>query len=214
MKKIKQLELGKLNPKPSQTKIDKQIVPIVDPVPAGVLNNPQWEVFAQLVASAHSNTAAYMRTYGVASENVAAAAGSRLRSNKLVSYRIKELQAATAIGRVMDNTYRREMLFEIVDTPIGKVDENNRIAQKWKFSTRIDKESGNVIEDSEIQVPDKLAALRLDAQLAGELEPDASDGMGNGKFAIGPITINMIARLVQGEAVELPKTFEIDSEKV
>ena len=56
---------------------------------------------------------------------------------------------------------RRARLAKIVRTPVGEVDENSPLAQKLKRD-----KDGNVIE---ISMPDKLKALEMDAQFAGEL---------------------------------------------
>lgn len=56
---------------------------------------------------------------------------------------------------------RRDRLAKIVRTPVGEVDEHSPLAQRVKRD-----KDGNVIE---IAMPDKLRALEMDAQFAGEL---------------------------------------------
>jgi hypothetical protein len=69
---------------------------------------------------------------------------------------------------------KREYLASIVRTPIGEVDESSALAQKVKRSTRRDKYGGET-ETEEIELPNKLRAVELDARLAGELEGDHGD---------------------------------------
>lgn len=219
---VKPLELGKPAPKQRRVFGKKPIaqdqpkaLALVEPqypLIAGTLDNPQHELYAQLIASGYSQTAAYQKIYDVETKSAHAASG-RLSASEVIQARVKQLQAATAVGRVMTNIYRREFLFEVVDTPIGTLDKDSRLVQKYKFSTRYEKKSDAVVEDVEVTVPGKLEAIKLDAQLAGELEPDSDDEK-IGKFSIGPITINMIANIVNGKPVKLPPTFDVDAERV
>lgn len=81
---------------------------------------------------------------------------------------VETLSAAVQSGDVKDGSLltmheRRTFLARVVRTPVGKIDENDPLAQKVK---RIPTPYGERVE---IETPGKLEALMDDARLAGEL---------------------------------------------
>jgi hypothetical protein len=129
------------------------------------LDNPRHERWCQLVAtpkrdgSVMTDTEAYQLAYGASLENAKTNAWT-LRDNQGLQARIKELQAPLEVKRVLSMSEKREFLASVVRTPIGNVDETSPLAQSVKYSGDGGKE---------IKMPGKLEALKLDAQLAGEL---------------------------------------------
>lgn len=185
MKKIEPLAIAPLSPPPEMDVVRQESEAEDEPVD-GVLDNPRQELYAQLVSSGYSGYAAYMRVYKCDYDTARSGSG-RLNIKPHISARIKALQGATAAGRVMTNLYRREFLFELINTPISEVGRDSRLVQKYKTS-----ESGE-----ELTLPGKLEAIKLDAQLAGELSPN--DNVDDQKqFPIGPITITLISNIING----------------
>jgi hypothetical protein len=127
--------------------------------------NPRQERFAQLVATGMPGGRAYEEAgYAVKSPDVAESAAARLLTDVRVSAYVNEVRAA-AKAKGEEAAYltleeKRKFLRDVVTTPIGEVDERNRLAQALKVTRG----------GREIKLPDKLRALELDAKLAGELK--------------------------------------------
>ena len=166
------------------------------------------ERFCQLHASGKSAAEAYREVYG--NSNTAKAAASRLLTFVDVQKRIKALQDASATDAVMTLRLKREFLCRVVLTPIGEVDRNSDLCQRYvcrvqrsRHAKQAQRGVGKEDEDLKqghylvgITMPDKkLRAIELDAKLAGELpgkheeEPEVDNGM-----------VELLARIGRGDS--------------
>ena len=129
------------------------------------LDNPRHERFANLVAKGDiTDTEAYQCALQTTWE---AADGNawRLRGDEGIAARIAYLQQVLRVdarGTILTLKERREYLAKVVRTPIAEVNEQSVLCQE----VNRDGETGAV---TKIKMPGKLDALRLDAELAGEL---------------------------------------------
>lgn len=71
------------------------------------------------------------------------------------------LRETAFLANVLSLAEKRSFLADVVRTPIGKVDVNDKLAQGVRYM------KGEMVE---LKIPDKISALKLDAQLAGELQ--------------------------------------------
>lgn len=158
-----------------------------------VLDSPQHEAFAQMLAAGHSQADAYAQIYG--GEPVAVRQNaSRLAQKETVKNRVQQIQAATATGRYLTMKKKREFLHDVVFTPIDEVDRGSIFCQAWSESTS---QSGG---SESLKMPDKLRAIELDAKLAGELVT-ADSSKDGATFPITAKEINLIAMIVNGSPV-------------
>ena len=126
--------------------------------------NPRQERFAQLVATGMPASRAYREAGYTATGNAAEAGASQLLRHPKVAAYVNEVRAA-AKAKGEEAAYltleeKRKFLRDVVTTPIGEIDERNKLAQALKVTK----------DGREIKLPDKLRALELDAKLAGELK--------------------------------------------
>ncbi len=130
------------------------------------LENRKWEAFALLVGSkAMSAAAAYRKGYPAADRATAETKGPALARKGLVRVRIAWLRSEAskrlktrAEAVVMTIAEKREFLAKVVRTPAGKVAKGSQLCQEWSEG-----EHG-----VKLKMPDKLAAIRLDNDLAGD----------------------------------------------
>ncbi len=102
---------------------------------------------------------AYQEAYGVDHETANAIA-YRLMVNDGVISRINELKQRCEDKSVLTLIEKRRFLASVVRTPVGEVDESSHLAQSVKYGKDGEKE---------IKMPGKIEAVKLDAQLMGEL---------------------------------------------
>jgi phage terminase small subunit len=86
--------------------------------------------------------------------------GSALMRNPKVKAYFDALRQTAFLANVLSLAEKRSFLADIVRTPIGDVDVGNKLSQGARYK------EGELVE---IKMPDKISALKLDAQLAGEL---------------------------------------------
>lgn len=114
--------------------------------------------------------------------------GCRLLSEPKVKEYLASLREAAFLANVLSLAEKRSFLADIVRTPVGKVDINDKLAQGVRY---------NKGELQELKMPDKIGALRLDAQLAGELVEKSA-------------TVNVGVQMINNrlEALNLPPTLD------
>jgi hypothetical protein len=106
--------------------------------------------------------AGYLRKDGKIPEaREALQSGSHLLAQPKVKAYFSMLREAAFLANVLSLAEKRSFLADIVRTPIGAVDVNDKLAQGVRYK------DGEMIE---LKIPDKISALKLDAQLAGELQ--------------------------------------------
>lgn len=110
------------------------------------------------------NAQAYFEAgYGhkdMSAHDASANVSSMLRQAPKMRAYLKELQEAAFLVNVLSLAEKRAFLADVVRTPIGKIDINDKLAQCVKYR------DGEMIE---LRMPDKVKAVELDAKLAGEL---------------------------------------------
>jgi phage terminase small subunit len=114
--------------------------------------------------------------------------GCRLLQEPKVKAYYTSLRETAFLANVLSLAEKRSFLADIVRTPVGKVDVNDKLAQGVRYK------DGEMIE---LKIPDKISALKLDAQLAGELVEKST------QVNVGLQLVN--ARL---ETLELPKMLD------
>ena len=114
--------------------------------------------------------------------------GCRLLSEPKVKQYLTSLRETAFLANVLSLAEKRSFLADIVRTPVGEVDVNNKLAQGVRYM------KGEMVE---LKIPDKISALKLDAQLAGELIEKST------QVNVGLQLVN--TRL---DTLELPKTLD------
>jgi phage terminase small subunit len=111
--------------------------------------------------------------------------GSRLLAQPKVKAYYDALRQTAFLANVLSLAEKRSFLADVVRTPVGEVDVGNKLAQGVRYR------DGEMVE---MKMPDKISAVKLDAQLAGELIEKPQ------QINVGIQMVN--ARL---DALELPK---------
>jgi phage terminase small subunit len=114
--------------------------------------------------------------------------GCRLLAEPKIKAYLSHLRETAYLANVLSLAEKRSFLADIVRTPVGKVDINDKLAQGVRYRDG---------EMQELKMPDKISALKLDAQLAGELVEKST------QVNVGLQLVN--ARL---DAIDLPKTID------
>lgn len=141
------------------------------------LANRKWEAFALLVGSkSMSAAAAYRKGWPKSSKAAAETDGPALARKSQVKLRIAWLrsEASKRLGMragavVMSIAEKRAFCAEVVRTPLGEVKKSSKLCQEWSET------HGEHSSSTRIKMPCKLAAIRLDNDLAGE----GSEAKGN-----------------------------------
>lgn len=132
------------------------------------LLNTKHESFAHLMAAGSiSQTQAYLQVYQC-SQQTAEDASYRLmtkQDNFGVVRRFTYLREQMSSRAVLTVRERREFLANVVRTPVGAINENSPLAQEVVYE---ENEKGS---RTKVKMPGKLEALKLDAEMAGELTP-------------------------------------------
>lgn len=145
-----------------------------------VLNNPKHEEFAQLVGTGMKAAPAYRKLYPKTKRVIAESSASNLRKIPKVLERIAEVRAAykthleadakKSLGkRFLTLDRKRELLYLIAETAVHGVDEHSPLCQSIEYRTTEGNKDREGFQTVKIKMPDKLAAIKLDALLAGEL---------------------------------------------
>ena len=130
--------------------------------------------------------AGYMRRDGkVPDMTEAKRHGQHLLAQPKVKMYFAKLRETAFLANVLSLAEKRSFLADVVRTPIGEVDIGNKLAQGVRYK------DGEMVE---LKMPDKVSALKLDAQLAGELVDK-------------PTQVNVGFQLINQrlESLELPK---------
>jgi hypothetical protein len=90
----------------------------------------------------------------------AMAHGSKLLGQPKVRGLLRCARQTAFLANVLSLAEKRSFLADVVRTPVGEVDVGNKLAQGIRYR------DGEMVE---MKMPDKISAVKLDAQLAGEL---------------------------------------------
>lgn len=131
-----------------------------------VLDNPQHEAFAQLIAKGTNADKAYKKVYSNCKSGAKQAASRLLTTVDLVKNRVKELQEASASKTTLTMQERRERLARIVRIDLNNIDlsKDGDLVQEI-----IDTTSPEGAHYRKIKLPGKRECIMDDAKLAGEL---------------------------------------------
>lgn len=139
-----------------------------------MISGPQRK-FCEGIVAGLNQTAAYQAAYPRASYGAARAKAAVLAAKDSIKAEIARLRAKAdekAGSAVMTLAEKRAFLARVVRTPIGEIRETSDLCQE-KTET-VGAESTTV----KLRMPDKLAAIKLDNDLAGEgSEAGANDAL-------------------------------------
>ena len=125
--------------------------------------NPQERALAQyLVAGNTLAESARLAGYNVANDNSAAVLAHEIKSRPAVAAYLKELKEAQHIANALSTAERRDILAQIARSTISNISENSVAA-----NISYDKEGNAKLAPP--KTTDKIAAIKLDAELTGEL---------------------------------------------
>lgn len=142
---------------------------MVSQIASQPLENDRWEAFAVGIAIERLNaTKAYLAAYPDTEYEAAMVSACRLIRKTNVSDRIHQLRSESRLPSFLSLSEKREFLASAVRTPVGEIDEQSVLAQKIT-RRKINSGDGPEIIEEKIEMVSKLAALELDAKLAGEL---------------------------------------------
>lgn len=133
--------------------------------PSKPLQDAQHERFACELAKGASQDEAYV----LAGFSRNRGNASRLNANENVFERVAWLKEQAATDTVLSIREKREFLARVVRTPIGEVDRTSDLCQ----------EVTETPDSTKYKMPDKLGAIRIDNDLAGE----GSEAKGAGAIA-------------------------------
>jgi mRNA-degrading endonuclease YafQ of YafQ-DinJ toxin-antitoxin module len=131
------------------------------------LKNPKHESFAQAVANGSTGVQAYRSEISNGcTVKTAMEAASRILADRKVATRVEELQklAETTLKKRLewDKEKALSYLVEILETPIGEVTKDHRLAQEYRDT-----------EDcSQVKLPSKADAMKQLAVMCGWNDPE------------------------------------------
>ena len=140
------------------------------------LRNARHEAFAQEVAGGASAAEAYRGVYVSAKRPTAETEGPKLLRDPQVSLRVTALQsvAAAVIAKRWEMTREEvaQYLIEIIQTPIGEVNETHRLCQEYSETT------GANGTQHRYKMPAKLDAVEKLIKMAGWYAPQKIEHSG------------------------------------
>jgi hypothetical protein len=131
------------------------------------LRNYRHEQWCHLVCEGKSDVAAY-KMVNLCSQATAEDRAWDIRARSEVARRLVYLQECVSSKKILTLRERREFLASVVRTPVGAIDEHSPLAQEVVY------EESDRGSRTKVKMPGKLEALKLDAEMAGELTPAGS----------------------------------------
>jgi phage terminase small subunit len=137
--------------------------------PIPLPKDPRHQRFADLVIEGIPAAQAYKEA-GFKSKTAQsrATAASRLLKRKDVSAYIRAIQAEAAKGCVASVQYKRELLFEIMDTPLMAIDPDDPARKHGRLIRKFKRQSDEIRETYEIEKHCPLKAIEIDNKLSGD----------------------------------------------
>lgn len=134
------------------------------PVP----RDPKHQKFADAYLEGKSVADAYrIAGYGGKTPDVCSAGGSRLLKDVRIKAYIDAVRQKVAQGAVMSLQYKRELLFEVVDTPLMAIDPHDPARKSGRLLKKFKQGDAGW----EIEKLDPLKAIEVDNKLAGHDAP-------------------------------------------
>tara|TARA_B110000495_G_scaffold203492_1_gene227456 strand:- start:950 stop:1450 length:501 start_codon:yes stop_codon:yes gene_type:complete len=131
------------------------------------LTNPRHEIFAQLVATGKTATAAYKKAGYTAKTRSAISNACRLLTKADILDRVGFLRKKTEARLELSREKLAEHLWDVVFTPIGNIDAQSPLCQESKITEDKD---GNVT--TLIKSSGKVESARLLCDMQGWKEPE------------------------------------------
>ncbi len=127
--------------------------------------------FCRLRATGLNQVTSYYRAgYNPSNRNSAYVCASLLEKRSRVALYLRKLKESAFLANVLSLAEKRSGLADAWRTPVGDIDENHPLAQEVIIKEFTDK-NGNVTgTEKKVKMVNKIDAMRLDAQLAGELK--------------------------------------------
>ena len=135
---------------------------------AGPLSNRRHELFAVALAGGATEQAAYEKA-GYEGDRGNAA---RLTANDSVRARVAELQGEVAKEAVFGITAAIQFCVDVINTPVGQVDQNSRLCQEHTVDTIGGSKGGERIVRTKVKMPSKMDAIEKLAKLMGWYRED------------------------------------------
>lgn len=146
--------------------------------PAQVQLTERQQKFVRLYVNGMAQGRAYqMAGFNPSSRHSADVAASQMLRRPYIARYVRYLQQSTQLMDVMTLAEKRIGLADIWRTPVGQIDENHPLAQEVKRKITTTKD-GATFEEVTVKMPSKLEAMKLDAQLAGELNEQPQVNVG------------------------------------
>jgi hypothetical protein len=141
--------------------------------------NPRQQKFCTLVASGLSNAQAYQQAgYRCKKRESLDSAAYTLAHKPHIKEYLSQLKARVFVANAMTSAERRDFLARVKRTPLSEVTADSDLAQEVEYGMDFDDDDKPHQYVKKIKVPNKLAAVELDAKLAGELQPDTHVNVG------------------------------------
>lgn len=131
-----------------------------------IILSSQHELFCQNIVGGFNPTHAYSKAYPKATNNTCRNASCKLMAKQVIKDRIANIREVVAAA-MQNSSYLvlteiRQFLADVVRTPVGKIDRNSKLAQKYEYG----------VTGLKVWVPDKLSAIKLDCELTGLIKPN------------------------------------------
>lgn len=180
------------------------------------LDNPRREKFCALVANGTPVLEAFKQAgYAVNAKRTAEVNASKLRWEPEIAHRVAELVRFSTTERTLSNRRRRELLASIAETPAtqfvgvdfgnaGQIRKLGRavFAIKGIKTKSYTNDAGLTATETDIDLHDRIAAIREDAILAGERRTDGTQiNIG------GDLNLSVVLQSLRGAAgtVDVPR---------
>ena len=132
-------------------------------------------MFCRFVASGLNQVTSFWKAgYTASSQASAYSCASQIAARPHVSIYLRTLKESSYLADVLTLAEKRKGLADAWRTPVGEVDENHPLAQEVTIKEYTDKEGNVTGTEKKVKMVGKLEALKLDAQLAGELKEQSA----------------------------------------
>lgn len=146
-----------------------------------------------------SQATAYIKAgYKTTTANSAAVCACMLERRPYIRAYLNKLKESSYLANVVTLSEKRSDLADVWRTPVGAIDENHPFAQEVTIKTFTDKDGNQTGQEKKIKMVGKLEALKLDAQLAGELKEQVTVSNSFNFAMLGDHADD------QGDVIELP----------
>lgn len=169
------------------------------------LGNTRHEAFVVLLVEGKPPTEAILEVYPSASNKSSSTSyATALMRRRDVALRLRWLQNRVAEQAILSRDELAAYLSDVIRTPIGKVDENSKLAQEL-----VEDVSGDGVISSRLKMPGKIEAARELARIMGYNAPEKQDAT----VRVAP-EASIIAALRQVQKLRDPVIIDVPAEDV